>query len=226
MDMKKKRIMINRKTLKKTDNEVNITFDAPLTNQQISSLKKELSLKGSDNTFIAIILRKSKTACIVRVPSACKSFSIDGNTYFCYPSGNYIAPKTTLLSIYLEGCTLPLEHSYIRYEKHNILLIDKFGKPVKDIPKDMNNDIINSLPRNRSGEFLKSKDGFIICKQLDRIKGLEFDTTIADAIFNSGLVEKITTGSKIDKLIPIIFIISIIGIAISVASCVISYLRV
>jgi hypothetical protein len=206
--------------------KLDVDFDIPMNTKLKLSFSRTLYLRNKRNTFIAIILRKNKSAVLCRIPMSVKEFSIDGNTYFSVQSGAYICPKQTILSIYLEGCVLPLEHSYIQYEKYNVLLKDKLGNLVKEITPDIPSTIINDLPTDAKGTFLKTSDGFIIKKILEKIKGLEFDSITANAIYNSGLIEKVAKTKAMQKLITFLFILSVISLILIVGNMIISYVRI
>lgn len=254
--VKGKKIVINRNKIKRlkhnldiemkkvttSNNKKDIDNESIIVSEKISRrLKKELTFKLKHNKILVIILRKNKSAVACYIPMSCKSFCIDGNTYFNVQSGTYLMPKSMLVSVYLEGCVLPLEHNYIKYEKHFVLLTDKKGKLLKEvITKDKNNediknienvdnidkDDLDMLPKDNSGSYLKTKKGYIIKKVLERIKGLEFDSIIANAIFDSALIERVAHGSREIKLLFWVFILCAIGLLISVIGAIISYVRI
>jgi len=202
------KIIIKRGKPKKSKQKTNITYD----NQKQIITQKQLYIKPSKGRYIAIILRKTKSALIVQIPNSIKSFSVENNTYFTVQSGVYNQPKKGGIIVYLEGCCLPLEHSHIQYEKHYVLLTDKYGKTVTEITDDVNVDDIKILPKDKKGNYIKNELGFIVKKILDRIKGLEFDTTIANTIFHSGLIEKIGSAGKMDKITFFLLIFMIINV--------------
>ncbi len=186
----------------------------------------EYKLKSKGNNFLALILRKNKSAMLCYIPMKCKSFSIEGNTYFSVQSGVYVIPKNTLLCVYLEGCVLPIEHSYIKYEKQLILLTNKFGKPITDIDETVDKNLLNDLPKDNNGNYLKDKKGHIVKKVLQKIKGLEFDSTIADSIYSSGLIEKVAHPGKLDVLYFVTFLFTLFTLIGVCIVGIISYFRV
>lgn len=238
-----KKIVINRHRIKRTKKDLNIEHDKDvlLTDNVSKKLKKELFFKLKHNKILVIILRKNKSAIACYIPMSCKSFAVDGNTYFNVQSGTYLLPKSMLLSIYLEGCVLPIEHNYIKYEKHFVLLTDKLGRPVKEsITKDKNGNEIREidsiseidrddlimLPKDNKGGYIKNVKGFVVKKVLERIKGLEFDSIIANAIFDSALIEKVAHGSREIRLLFWVFIFILVCLVVSVIGAIISYVRV
>lgn len=215
-----KRIRVDKKVT------LNTNYDIPMDIKTKLTISKSLYLRRAKNSILVIILRKNKSAVLCRVPMACKEFSIDGNTYFNVQSGSYLLPKNTIISVYLEGCVLPIEHSHIVYEKYHILLKDKLGNFIKEISPDVSINVINDLPTDSKGNFLKNNAGFIIKKILEKIKGLEFDSITANAIYNSGLIEKVAKTKAMQKLVTFLFILSIISIIMIAVNMIISYLRV
>lgn len=240
--VKGKKIVIGKKKIKRTKNELDINYENLNISDRIKTkLKKELRFKLKHNKILVIILRKNKSSVACYIPMSCKSFAIDGNTYFNVQSGTYLMPKNMLISVYLEGCVLPIEHNYIKYEKHFVLLSDKKGKPVKEISiKDtrgneireidnidnIDKDDLEMLPKDKHGGYIKDSKGHVVKKVLERIKGLEFDSIIANAIYDSALIERIAHGSREIKLLFWIFIFTLIIILIGVIGLIVSYVRV
>ena len=217
------KIKYNPKPFKKTRKKIDIEYDVSpdtIKTRSRNKLSKEITIKPKKHTFMALILRKNGSAVFCYIPVSCKSFSVEGNTYFNVKSGSYIVSKSSIITVYLEGCVMPIEHRYLTYIKHNVLLMDNVGLPVKDINADLKipKEEILRLPKNNAGEYYKNSKGFIIKKVLNRIKGLEFDSVIANAIYNSGLIEKVSHGGKPNKYLFPIFIMLIISIVIGFIS--------
>jgi len=226
-----KKVRVVEKVIKKDKKskiDIDFTTENEIKQRVLKQFKKPVYLKVKRNIFIAIILRKNKSALLCKVPRGCIEFSVDHNTYFSVDSGTYISNKNVLLAIYLEGCVLPIEHSYIKYDKHRILLKDNKGLPVKNLEGNDNirRDDIALLPTDDKGNYIKTSDGYIVKKEMDKIKGLEFDSITADAIYNSGLIEKVARGGKVEKIVFYLFVFSIIGLILMGVNCIISYLRV
>ena len=217
-----KRIRV--KKFKRSKKRINVDFSRTEDNEKIKDKDiKKLSrlnyLKIKKDKGIALILRKNKSAIMIQIPNKIVRFSIDNNTYFNVQSGCYnLSPKHQLISVYLEGCCLPIEHRYITYEKHIILLTDKNGDNVKEITEDVDRKDVPLLPKDNKGNFLKNENGFIIKKQLDRIKGLEFDSTIANTIFDSGLIEEVRPKGKPEKFFLLLLIIVVINIILTIGA--------
>lgn len=209
-------IKLVKKPLKKTRIKTDLEYDVQISKKETKKLQKELTIKVKRNVFIAIILRKNGSALLCYVPNNCKSFSVEGNTYFNVKSGCYLIPRKALITVYLEGVILPIEHRYIVYQKHNVLLLNKDGLPVTEINENVRRNDLDDLPKDEEGKFLRTKEGFIIKRVLDKIKGLEFDSIIANAIYHSGLIEKVSKGGKPDKIYGIFLLLLVINIIIGI----------
>lgn len=223
------RIKINKNVFKQTRKKpskqkekivYNTEIDEKIKPKIEEKLKRDIYLNVKKNKIIALILRKNKSAVLCYVPMSVKSFSVDGNTYFNVQSGSYLLPRRIVIAVYLEGCVLPLEHSYIRYEKRFTLLTDKTGKAVKELSEDIPKTVCDSLPKDMKGNPIRS-NGYIVKKILEKIKGLEFDSVIANAIYDSGLIEKVSHGDRVEKWTFFLFILVMINLILTVG-CIVS----
>lgn len=209
------KILLVKSPIKKSRDNVDINYDTPIKKSEYKNLTRELKVKVGRNFHLSLILRKNGTAVLVKIPFNCKTFYFEGNTFFNVKSGAYLWRKN-VISIFIEGSVLPIEHRYVTYVKHNILLYDRFGKPVKEIEgDDISADEISEVVKDNEGNLVRNDEGYIVKKTLDRIKGLEFDSVIASAIFNSGLIEKLGKGGKPDKFLFWVFLFLIINLIMS-----------
>jgi len=222
--MAKKKKIIKVKKFKKSRNKTDLKLGKTESGKEVKAeiekqFKRELYFKPKKDKFVAIILRKTKSALLVYVPCAVASFSINRNTYFTVEEGTYLSrTKKTLLCVYLEGCCLPISHHHIQYEKHYVLLLNKDGQAVKDLTEDVDKREIPDLPHNEDGDFIRNEKGFIVKKVLDRIKGLEIDSVIADTVFNAGLIERVGHGYKPEKFFMIMAIMVGISLILNIVT--------
>lgn len=218
-----KRIIKIKKFKKKgymdVDGEVDKLFKSSNGEKKIVAMTEEskarqLYVKTNKNKFAALINRKNGSAVLLQIPTKYKSFSFEGNTYFLERGGIYsLEPKSKMIATYYEGVCLPIKHSYIKYEKHNVLLVDRNGHNVEDIETaDLDPQEVKDLPKDIHGNYLENESGFIIKKILNRIAGLEFDSVIANTIFHSGLIEKIGTAGRMEKWTFLLFILMVVNL--------------
>jgi hypothetical protein len=102
------------------------------------------------NRILAIVLRENKSMLWRWVPYNIDMFRIGKNTYFKEPSGVYLSRNKVLCSIYVEGVSVPINHSqlergiekktYIDHESGAEITIDvpvisnlKFDSEITDI---------------------------------------------------------------------------------------------
>lgn len=186
--------------------------------------KKDLSEKITINAnkfvykkkcFIALILGKSKEATLVYVPVSVARFSINGNQYFNTATGTYLNEKMSL-SVYFEGVSLPIDHSYLQYESVYELYFDDDGLPIDDISKIPKSDY-KMLQTDENGEFIVTDKGYYVTDVKEQLKGLEFDSKTMDILLESNLTENMAY-DKMDRALPIIQVGIIVLIILGIAS--------
>lgn len=207
--MKKGKLENIVKVDKDADNKIKLQFETEV---------KQKILKSKKNCFVAIILRESKNASILYIPNRISRFSYEGNIYFNTAKGKYLNYRT-VVSVYLEGCVLPIDNSYLQYEEQYILYYDDKNNPVTNI-KDV--DDITKILLDSDGNPITTENGFIVSDIKESIKGLEFDSKTADILFESNLADRMSD-DKNAKLLPTLTILNMIILACVVTGIIVSY---
>lgn len=92
-------------------------------NKKDSETENETTPKRK-NKILAIILRKNKSALWKWVNFKKAQFRIEKNTYFNVPSGIYLSKNKVLMSIYIEGISMPIDHNLITHEDIEVTITD------------------------------------------------------------------------------------------------------
>ena len=115
----------------------------------------------SGSGILAIILRENKSSTWKWLPFDFEHFQVGKHTYFKEPKGSYISENSILLTVYIEGISIPISHQYIKKKMEERTYIDATGKEQKiKIPVIQNikfdSEVVDMLlNRNLADEFLK-----------------------------------------------------------------------
>lgn len=84
-------------------------------------LKKELTpIKYKSGCILCEIKKENKSVDFVNIKKAKDHFTHDGHYYFITPKGVYLSTQGFLVASYLEGISIPIDHSFIEYQTQKI----------------------------------------------------------------------------------------------------------
>jgi len=82
---------------------------------KINTNPKKNPIKKKGRCVLCVILRENKNAVLSWQPNSTDQFSIGKNTYFVDPKGAYVDDRGFIVSVYLEGSSLPIHHGCLSY---------------------------------------------------------------------------------------------------------------
>lgn len=128
---KPKKYKTNKKNLeielqkKSIDKEIKIEAQKKLLEKL--NIQFEVVPKGKGKILV-LVLTDSGGVIFKWISPRTTTFRINQNTYFAEKSGVYVSKNNVLVSIYVEGCSLPINHSLLHTEMEQRTYLDPITK--------------------------------------------------------------------------------------------------
>lgn len=146
--------------------KVKIKQKKQIKGEQLKEEDKNTVVPISGTGILAIILRENKSAIWKWLPHDFEHFQVGKHTYFKEPRGTYLSENRVLLTVYIEGISIPISHQYIEKKIEEREYIDAYGEVQKVKVAVIQNIKFDSeivdmlLNRNLADEFLKETTPF------------------------------------------------------------------